>query len=101
VERLGDVVVGTEAEALDLILDAGEAGQNQDRCLDFCDAQGAQDLETRHVGQVEVEQDHIVGVTLGEVAALFSEVSRIDRESFALEHKLDGLRGRAIVLDEQ
>src|ERR1700693_2955022 len=33
VERLGHVVVGTEAEPLDLVLDAGEPGQDQDRVL--------------------------------------------------------------------
>ena len=33
VERLGQVVVGAEAEAADLVLDAGEAGEDQDRRL--------------------------------------------------------------------
>jgi hypothetical protein len=31
VERLGHVVVSTEAEAFDLVLDAGEAGEDQNR----------------------------------------------------------------------
>ena len=35
VERLGHVVVGAEAEAFDLVLDAGEAGEDQDRRLNF------------------------------------------------------------------
>ena len=35
VERLGHVVVGAEAETFDLVLDAGEAGQDQDRVLTF------------------------------------------------------------------
>src|SRR3569832_1113261 len=38
VERLGHVVVGAEAEALDLVLNAGEAGEDQDRRLDLRDA---------------------------------------------------------------
>src|SRR5262249_40551713 len=41
------------------------------------------------------------GFVFGEVAALSSEPSRVDGESFGLEHKLDGLSGRAIVLDQQ
>jgi hypothetical protein len=31
VEWLGHVVIGAEAETLDLVLDAGEAGEDQDR----------------------------------------------------------------------
>ena len=31
VERLGHVVVGAEAETFDLVLDTGEAGEDQDR----------------------------------------------------------------------
>src|SRR5258707_6452658 len=33
VERLGHVVVGADAETLDLVLDAGEAGADHDRGL--------------------------------------------------------------------
>src|SRR5262245_20449723 len=51
VEWLGHVVVGAEAETAHLVLDAGEAGEDQDRRLHFRDAQAAQNLETRHVGQ--------------------------------------------------
>jgi hypothetical protein len=35
VERLGHVVVGAEAETAHLVLDAGHAGQDQDRGLDL------------------------------------------------------------------
>jgi hypothetical protein len=35
VEGLGHVVIGTDAEALDLILDAGEAGEDQNGGLDL------------------------------------------------------------------
>jgi hypothetical protein len=37
VERLGHVVVGADAEALDLVLDAGEAGKDQNGGLDLRD----------------------------------------------------------------
>src|SRR3974390_1704611 len=47
VERLGHVVVGAEAETLYLVLDAGEAGKDQDRRLHLGDAQAAPKLETR------------------------------------------------------
>src|SRR3546814_16968194 len=48
VERLGHVVVGAEAEAANLVLDAGEAGKDKDRCPDFGDAQGLEDLVAAH-----------------------------------------------------
>jgi hypothetical protein len=35
VEGLRHVVVGAEAEALDLVLDAGEAGEDEDRRVDL------------------------------------------------------------------
>jgi hypothetical protein len=38
-ERLGYVLVGTEAEPLDLVLNAGEAGEDQDGRLCLRDAQ--------------------------------------------------------------
>ncbi len=37
VEGLGHVVVGTEAETAHLVLDAGEAGQDEDGCLHLRD----------------------------------------------------------------
>ena len=64
VERLGHVVVGAEAETLHLVLDAGEAGQDQDRRLDLGNAQRPQDLVAGHVRQVQVEEDDVVVVEL-------------------------------------
>ena len=101
VEGLGQVVVGAEAEALDLVLDAGEAGEDQDRRLDLGDAQRAQDLVARHVGQVQVEQDDVVVVELAEVDALLAEIGRVDVEVLGLEHQLDALRGGAVVFDQK
>jgi hypothetical protein len=100
VEGLGHVVVGAEAEALDLVLDAGEAGQDQDRGLDLGDPQSPQDLVARHIRQVDIEQDNIVIVEFAEVDALFAEVRRIDVEALGFEHQLNRLRGRAIVFDQ-
>ena len=39
VERLGQIIVGAVAEPFDLVLDAGHAGEDQDRRLDLGDAQ--------------------------------------------------------------
>ena len=60
-----------------------------------------QHLVARHVGQVQVEQDDVVIVELAEVDAFFAEIGRVDVEALGLEHQLDALRRRAIVLDQQ
>src|SRR3989344_2044756 len=101
VEWLGDVIVGAQAETLDLVLDAGEAGEDDDRGFDLADTQIAEDIETRHVGQIEVEQDDVVVIELAEVDAFLTEVGGVDVEALGLEHQLDGLSGRTVVFDEQ
>lgn len=99
-EWLGHVVVGAEAETLDLVLDAGEAGEDQDRRLHFGDAQRAQNLEARHVGQVQVEQDDVVIVQLAEVDAFFTQIGGVDVEALGFKHQLDRLSRRAVVFNE-
>jgi hypothetical protein len=89
VEGLGHVVVGAEAEAADLVLDSGDAGEDQDRRLHLGDAQLAQHVIAVHVGQVQVEQDDVVIVELAQIEAFLAEVGRIDVETFGLEHQLD------------
>ena len=101
VEGLGHVVVGAEAETSDLVLDAGQAGENQDRGLHLGDPERAQNLESRHVGQVQVEKDDVVIVKLAEIDALLTEIGGVDVEALGLEHQLDRLRCRAIVLNQQ
>jgi hypothetical protein len=54
-KRLGQVVVGAEAEAANLVLDAGEARQDQDGRLDLGNPKRLQHFVARHVGQVEVK----------------------------------------------
>jgi hypothetical protein len=100
VERLGHVVVGAKAKSFDLVLDAGQAGEDQDRRLHLGDAQAAQDLEARHVGQVQVQQDDVVVVELAEVDAFLTEIGGVDVEALGFEHQLDGLSGRAVVFNE-
>jgi hypothetical protein len=56
---------------------------------------------TGHVRQVDVEKDDVVVVELAEIDAFFAQVSRIDVEPFRLEHQLDALGRRGIILDQQ
>jgi hypothetical protein len=101
VEGFGHVVVGADAEALDLVLDAGEAGEDQNGCLDLRDAQLLEHVVTGHVRQVQVEKDDVVVVELAEIDAFFAKVSRVNVEAFRFEHQLDRLRGGAIVFNQQ
>src|SRR5205085_11638254 len=78
VEGLGHVVVGADAETLDLVLDAGKAGEDQNGGLDLGDPELLEHVIAGHVGQVQVEKDNVVIVELSEVDALFAEVGRID-----------------------
>ncbi len=100
VEWLGHVVVGAEAEAFDLVLDAGEAGEDQDRRLHLGDAQGPQNLEARHVGKVQVQEDDVVVVELAEIDAFFPQIGGVDVETLGFEHQLDRLSGRAVVFNQ-
>ena len=101
VERLGHVVVGAEAETADLVLDAGEAGEDQDRRLHLGDAQRPQHLEAGHVRQIQIEQDDVVVVELAEIDAFFAEIGGVDVEALGLQHQLDRLSGGAVVLNQQ
>jgi hypothetical protein len=101
VERLGHVVVGTEAETFDLVLDAGKPGQDQDRRLDLRDPQAAEDLETRHVGKIQVEEDDVVIVELTQIDPLFAQVGRVHVEALGFEHQFNRLRRGAVVFDQQ
>src|SRR6516225_328407 len=101
VERLGHVVVGAEAEASDLVLDAGKSGEDQNGRLHLGDAQRAQHLEAGHVREVQVEQDDVVVVEFAEIDALFAQIGGVDVEALGFEHQLNRLSGGAIVLNQQ
>jgi hypothetical protein len=99
VERLGHVVVGAEAEPAHLVLDAGQAGQDQDGGFDFRHPERPQNLETGHVREVQVEKNEVIVVEFAQIDAFFAEIGRIDVEGLGFEHQLDRLCGRAVVLD--
>ena len=101
VERLGDVIVGAEAERADLGVHLADAGQDQHRRADLGDAQLLQHVVAVHVRQVQVEKDDVVIVELAEIQALFAQIGRVDVEALGREHQLDALGGGRLVLDQQ
>src|SRR3981189_688427 len=101
VERLGHVVVGADAEALDLVLDAGEAGEDQNGGLDLRDPQLLQHVVAGHVGQIEVEKDNVVVVEFSEIDAFFPEIGGVDVKTFGFQHQFDRLRDGAVIFYQQ
>src|ERR1700737_768828 len=80
VEGLCEIIVRAESQALDLVVDASKARKDQDRSRDLPHAQKAQHVKSRHIGQVQIEEDNIVVVDLAEVDAFLAEIGRIDVE---------------------
>src|SRR5882757_7577306 len=101
VEGFGHVVVGADAETLDLVLDAGEAGEDQNGGLDLGYPQLLEHVVAGHVGQIEVEKDNVVIVKLAEIDAFLSEIRRIDVETLGFKHQLDRLRDGAVIFYQQ
>ena len=63
-DGLGDVVVGARLEPGDEVVSVGLSGDDDDR-HDARRAQGTAHVESRHVGETQVEQ-HEVGLVLAE-----------------------------------
>ena len=61
-ERLGQVVVGAELEADDLVDLVVARRQDEDRHLGAGRAEAAEDLEAVHAGQADVEHDEVRGL---------------------------------------
>ncbi len=100
VERLRHVIVCAKAEAANLVLDAGHAGQDEDRRLDLGKPKRSQHLVTRHVGEVKVEKNNVVVVKLAKVHAFLTEVGRVNVKAFRLQHQFNALRCRAVVFNQ-
>ena len=74
-ERLGDVVVGAEVEALGLVGGRALGGQQDDRDRTAL-AQLAHDLDAVEVGHDDVEQDDVRADLLGLLERLLAAVRR-------------------------
>ena len=61
-KRLGQVVVGSERQAVDHVVEAAGRGQHQDLDLGALEHERATDVVAVQLGQVAVQHDHVVGV---------------------------------------
>ena len=99
VEGFGEIVVRSEAQALDLVLDPRKSRENENRRLDLGDAKRPQHLIARHVREIQIEQDNVVVVEFAEIYAFLAEIGRIDIEVLGLKHELNALSRRAVIFD--
>ena len=100
-ERLGDVVVGAELEAHDLVELVAAGGQEQDRRLGPDGAQPAEHLEAVDPGQADVEEDEVGRLVGGELEPFLAGAGERDLIPLLLEGVLDPTRNGVLVFDDQ
>jgi hypothetical protein len=101
VERLRQVVVRAEPQALQLVVEFREPGQDQDRRRHPRRPQPPQDFVAVDVRKHQVKNDDVVIVDLPDLQAVLTELGRIEDESLGLEHQFDALGERCIIFDQQ
>ena len=100
-ERLGQVVVGAELEADDLVDLVVARGQDQDRHLGAGGAHAAQDLEAVDAGQADVEDDEVRRLVGGDLEALLAGAGDRDLVALLLEGVLDPAGDGVLVFDDE
>ena len=100
-ERLGQVVVGAELEADDLVDLVVARGQDEDRHLGSGRAEAAQDLEAVHPGEPHVEHDEVGRLARRDLEAFLAGPGDGDLVALLLEGVLDAARDRVFVFDDE
>ena len=99
-ERLGDVVVGAEVEALGLVGGRALGGQQDDRHRPAL-AQLAHDLDAVEVGHDDVEQDDVGPDLLGLLERLLAAAGGDDAEALFAERDRDELGDARLVVGDE
>ena len=100
-EGFRHVIVGAKAKTADLVLDAGQTGENEDRRRNFACAKRFEDFIAAHIGEVQVKKDDVVIVQLAQIDPFFTEVGGVHIKTVRFQHQLDALSGCTIVFNEQ
>ena len=100
-ERLGQVVVGAEREARDLVLDRAARGQHDHPGEHALVGELAADLVAGHARQVAVEHDDVVARQRRLAVAVVAVERDVDRHALAAEAACDRLGQLGFVLDYQ
>src|SRR6185437_2564632 len=101
VERLGQEIVGAETQALDLVIELGQARQDEDRRPHPGGAQPAQHFVAVDVRQHQIEDDDVVVVELADLQAVLAEIGGVANEPFGPKHHLDAGRGGRIIFHQK
>ena len=91
VERLGQVVVGPEAEPLHPVLDRPGRGEHQDPARRPLGGQGAADVIAVHAGQVPVQHHHVIAADRQPVEGGVAIEGHVDRHPVAAQARRDRL----------
>ena len=102
VERLGHVRVGAGLEALDLVVDAGERGQHQDRRArpHHVGLEPARDLEPVDPRHHHVEDEQVGVVRLDQLQRLVAVARAQAQEAGVTERHVDHVRDGVVVLGD-
>ena len=100
-ERLGDVVVGAELQADDLVDDLAARGQHDHRRLDAAPAQLAHDVEAAEPRQHDVEEDEIERLAGRALEAALAVAAALDAVSLAGEAIGQRHHQAGLVFDEE
>ena len=101
VERLGDVVVGAELEAVDHVVRLVARREHEDRREVAVLAQPLADLEAVDLGQADVEQDQVVAPRLRRGQAGAAVAGDVDVVVLAVQVDAEALGEGLLVLDQQ
>ena len=89
VEGLGHIVVCPETKAAQLAFCIVRACQDQDRRIDARKAQVTQNLHPVHVGQVQIQQDQVIVIKLGQIDAFLAHVGQEHVVAGRRQHQFD------------
>ena len=100
-ERLGDVVVAADREALDLLLGGVAGGQEHDRHVVPVGAQPLHDREAVAVGEHHVEHDEIGPELLGRAERFGAVAGDLDAEALVAQGGRDEVGDVCLVVDDE
>ena len=100
-ERLDEVVVGADVQALDARLERVARGEHQDRRVVAVVAQALGDVDAVEPGQPEVEHDDVGQERVRLVEAAHAVGGELDLVALEAQRALENLRDLLVVLDDE
>src|SRR6267143_4265386 len=101
IEWFGQEVVGAETQALNLVIEGIEPGQDEDRSAHPGRPQLPQHLISVQIRQQQIKYDYVVIIQLSLLKPVLSKIGNVAYDAFVLEQCLYLCRGRNVVFNEQ